>query len=216
MRMRRPSPASPARRSRAPPRSPSRFTNGGLGVAAQTTSRHLGARQIRAIPEGEDGFWQRAGEYWWQGMNAGEDDARLTVTGKYIALDRNFAVIAKGDFAWSAAFKSSEKPATYAPRGRYCYSHQCGRLRYGRRQCRQRRGADPHRRDAGRPAEQFNLPMAGCTARQLCGARRSTEQTQSLRKTWAAPAARATAAQSRNTRQAHTARQRTTTAVAKK
>jgi hypothetical protein len=118
MRMRRPSPASPASRSRAPPRSPSRFTNGGIGVAAQTTSRHLGARQIRAIPEGEDGFWQRAGEYWWQGMNAGEDDARLTVTGKYIALDRNFAVIAKGDFAWSAAFKSSEKPATYAPRGR--------------------------------------------------------------------------------------------------
>jgi hypothetical protein len=36
-----------------------------------------------AIPERQEGFWQRVGEYWWQGMNAGAPDSRLT--GKYIA-----------------------------------------------------------------------------------------------------------------------------------
>jgi Uncharacterized protein conserved in bacteria (DUF2272) len=58
----------------------------------------------QAVPEREEGFWQRVGEYWWQGMNAGEDDARLT--GKYIAPDRTFPVSDKGDYAWSAAFVS--------------------------------------------------------------------------------------------------------------
>lgn len=58
----------------------------------------------RAIPERQQGFWQRVGEYWWQGMNAGERDARLT--GKYIAPGRAFPVSEKGDYAWSAAFIS--------------------------------------------------------------------------------------------------------------
>jgi Uncharacterized protein conserved in bacteria (DUF2272) len=58
----------------------------------------------QAIPERQQGFWQRVGEYWWQGMNAGGRDARLT--GKYIGPGRVFPVSEKGDYAWSAAFIS--------------------------------------------------------------------------------------------------------------
>jgi hypothetical protein len=57
-----------------------------------------------AIPERQEGFWQRVGEYWWEGMNAGAEDAHLT--GKYIAPDRAFPVAEKADYAWSAAFIS--------------------------------------------------------------------------------------------------------------
>jgi hypothetical protein len=57
-----------------------------------------------AIPERQEGFWQRVGEYWWQGMNAGTDDTHLT--GKYIGLGRTFPVAEKADYAWSAAFIS--------------------------------------------------------------------------------------------------------------
>jgi hypothetical protein len=57
-----------------------------------------------AIPERQQGFWQRVGEYWWEGMNAGERDARLT--GKYVAADHVFPASEKADYAWSAAFIS--------------------------------------------------------------------------------------------------------------
>jgi hypothetical protein len=57
-----------------------------------------------AIPERQEGFWQRVGEYWWQGMNAGTPDSLLT--GKYIAPGEVFPVSEKGDYAWSAAFIS--------------------------------------------------------------------------------------------------------------
>lgn len=56
------------------------------------------------IPERQEGFWQRVGEYWWQGMNAGTPDSGLT--GKYIAPGEVFPVSEKGDYAWSAAFIS--------------------------------------------------------------------------------------------------------------
>lgn len=59
---------------------------------------------LNAIPERQQGFWQRVGEYWWQGMNAGERDARLT--GKYDAAGQVFPASEKGDYAWSAAFVS--------------------------------------------------------------------------------------------------------------
>jgi len=58
----------------------------------------------QTIPERQEGFWQRVGEYWWQGMNAGTPDSRLT--GKYIAPGEAFPVSEKGDYAWSAAFIS--------------------------------------------------------------------------------------------------------------
>jgi hypothetical protein len=57
-----------------------------------------------AIPERQEGFWQRVGEYWWQGMNAGEFAARNT--GKYDASGHEFPVAEKADYAWSAAFIS--------------------------------------------------------------------------------------------------------------
>jgi hypothetical protein len=31
-----------------------------------------------AIPERQEGFWQRVGEYWWEGQNAGEFANRYT------------------------------------------------------------------------------------------------------------------------------------------
>jgi hypothetical protein len=57
-----------------------------------------------AIPERQEGFWQRVGEYWWEGQNAGQGSARYT--GLY---DEDGDVIPpgkKGDYAWSAAFVS--------------------------------------------------------------------------------------------------------------
>ena len=61
-------------------------------------------RVADAIPERQQGFWQRVGEYWWEGQNAGEDAARYTglydEDGNIIPPDK------KGDYAWSAAFIS--------------------------------------------------------------------------------------------------------------
>jgi hypothetical protein len=54
--------------------------------------------------ERQPGLWQRIGEYWWQGMNAGEADARWT--GKHDGQGRAFPVPVNGDYAWSAAFIS--------------------------------------------------------------------------------------------------------------
>ena len=57
-----------------------------------------------AIPERQEGFWQRVGEYWWLGQNAGEGSARYT--GLYDADGNVIPVGKKGDYAWSAAFIS--------------------------------------------------------------------------------------------------------------
>jgi hypothetical protein len=54
--------------------------------------------------ERQPGLWQRVGEYWWEGTNAGEPDSRWT--GKHDAAGRVFPVAANGDYAWSAAFIS--------------------------------------------------------------------------------------------------------------
>ncbi len=59
---------------------------------------------LDAIPERQEGLWQRVGEYWWQGMNAGERDARYT--GKHDAKGKVFPARINGRFAWSAAFIS--------------------------------------------------------------------------------------------------------------
>ena len=57
-----------------------------------------------AIPERQEGFWQRVGEYWWQGQNAGEEAARYT--GLYDGTGAVIPPAKKGDYAWSAAFIS--------------------------------------------------------------------------------------------------------------
>jgi hypothetical protein len=55
-------------------------------------------------PEREPGLWQRVGEYWWLGLNAGAPEAAWT--GKHDATGAVFPADEDGDFAWSAAFVS--------------------------------------------------------------------------------------------------------------
>ena len=54
--------------------------------------------------ERQQGMWQRVGEYWWLGMNAGTPDAAWT--GKHDASGVVFPASADGQYAWSAAFVS--------------------------------------------------------------------------------------------------------------
>lgn len=53
-------------------------------------------------PERQQGLWQRVGEYWWLGLNAGDPDAAWT--GKHAANGAVFPAGEDGAFAWSAAF----------------------------------------------------------------------------------------------------------------
>jgi hypothetical protein len=54
--------------------------------------------------ERQPGLWQRVGEYWWEGLNAGAPEARWT--GKHDDKGHVFPVPLNGDYAWSAAFIS--------------------------------------------------------------------------------------------------------------
>ncbi len=56
------------------------------------------------MAERQPGLWQRVGEYWWEGMNAGEPAAAWT--GKHDAAGKVFPVPDNGQYAWSAAFIS--------------------------------------------------------------------------------------------------------------
>jgi hypothetical protein len=56
------------------------------------------------MAERQPGLWQRVGEYWWEGMNAGAPEAAWT--GKHDAQGHVFPVAVNGDYAWSAAFIS--------------------------------------------------------------------------------------------------------------
>jgi hypothetical protein len=55
-------------------------------------------------PERQQGLWQRVGEYWWLGLNAGAPEAAWT--GKHDENGVVFPADQDGDFAWSAAFVS--------------------------------------------------------------------------------------------------------------
>jgi hypothetical protein len=55
-------------------------------------------------PEREEGLWQRVGEYWWLGLNAGSAEAAWT--GKHDGRGAVFSTDIDGDYAWSAAFIS--------------------------------------------------------------------------------------------------------------
>ena len=55
-------------------------------------------------PERLPGLWQRVGEYWWLGLNAGSPESAWT--GKHDANGVVFDPSRDGDFAWSAAFVS--------------------------------------------------------------------------------------------------------------
>lgn len=55
-------------------------------------------------PEREQGLWQRIGEYWWLGLDAGSPESGWT--GRHDADGRVFPPSDDGRFAWSAAFVS--------------------------------------------------------------------------------------------------------------
>ena len=55
-------------------------------------------------PEREEGLWQRVGEYWWLGLNAGSAESGWT--GKHDGEGHVFAAEDDGEYAWSAAFVS--------------------------------------------------------------------------------------------------------------
>ena len=56
------------------------------------------------MPERQPGLWQRVGEYWWLGMNAGSPE--VAWTGKHDASGHVFPADQDGYYAWSAAFVS--------------------------------------------------------------------------------------------------------------
>lgn len=63
------------------------------------------ADSIRTIkPEREEGLWQRVGEYWWLGLNAGSKESGWT--GKHDGQGQVFPREDDGEYAWSAAFIS--------------------------------------------------------------------------------------------------------------
>ena len=75
-----------------------------------------------AKPERMEGLWQRVGEYWWLGMNAGSREAAWT--GKHDAHGRVFPAADDEDFAWSAAFISYVmRIAGAGPRFPYAPAH---------------------------------------------------------------------------------------------
>ena len=55
-------------------------------------------------PEREEGLWQRVGEYWWLGLNAGA--AEGSWTGMHDGHGAAFPAEVDGNYAWSAAFIS--------------------------------------------------------------------------------------------------------------
>ncbi len=63
------------------------------------------ADAIRSVkPEREVGLWQRVGEYWWLGLNAGSVESGWT--GRHDGHGALFPPGQDGDYAWSAAFIS--------------------------------------------------------------------------------------------------------------
>ncbi|MDR3505553.1 MAG: DUF2272 domain-containing protein [Acidocella sp.] len=66
-----------------------------------------GADYVQAeatMGERQQGLWQRIGEYWWEGMNAGDQTSGWT--GKHDGAGHVFPVPENGHYAWSAAFIS--------------------------------------------------------------------------------------------------------------
>lgn len=70
-------------------------------------------------PEREQGLWQRVGDYWWIGMDAGSDESGWT--GRNDGDGRVFPPSDDGRYAWSAAFVSYVMRAAGA-RGGFPYA----------------------------------------------------------------------------------------------
>jgi hypothetical protein len=56
------------------------------------------------VPERKPGLWQRVGEYWWEGIDAGTHETAWT--GMHDENGTTFELHRDSDFAWSAAFIS--------------------------------------------------------------------------------------------------------------
>jgi hypothetical protein len=73
-------------------------------------------------PERETGLWQRVGEYWWLGLDAGAAEASWT--GLHDAQGAVFPASDDGEYAWSAAFISYVmRIAGAGPRFPYSSNH---------------------------------------------------------------------------------------------
>ena len=70
----------------------------------QTVADPAGEATRTVKPEREQGLWQRVGEYWWLGLNAGSPESGWT--GKHDGHGAVFPPDQDGDYAWSAAFVS--------------------------------------------------------------------------------------------------------------
>jgi hypothetical protein len=72
--------------------------------------------------EREEGYWQRVGEYWWLGLDAGSAESGWT--GKHDGNGAVFPPDRDGEFAWSAAFISYVmRMAGAGPRFPYSAAH---------------------------------------------------------------------------------------------
>ncbi len=79
-------------------------------------------RSAASMPERAPGLWQRVGEYWWLGEDAGNPTAAWT--GKHDETGAEFPVSEDARYAWSAAFVSYVmRIAGAGPRFPYSASH---------------------------------------------------------------------------------------------
>ncbi len=78
--------------------------------------------QPEQMAERMSGLWQRVGDYWWLGMDAGTPESRWT--GEHDAAGAVFPAAESGRYAWSAAFVSYVmRVAGAGPRFPYSDAH---------------------------------------------------------------------------------------------
>ena len=65
-------------------------------------TNRVGGKVVKTLKARD--LWQRIGEYWWLGMDAGSEESGWT--GRHDGLGRTFAPEEDGKYAWSAAFIS--------------------------------------------------------------------------------------------------------------
>jgi hypothetical protein len=85
------------------------FSRGTVVAIAQREWRLFGQRVSEGEPltgqiERDPGLWQRVGEYWWIGLNAGSAESGWT--GKHDGMGQVFPPDSDETYAWSAAFVS--------------------------------------------------------------------------------------------------------------
>ncbi|MBV9249499.1 MAG: DUF2272 domain-containing protein [Acetobacteraceae bacterium] len=89
---------------------------------AEASTQRSGPVGPSSKPEREPGLWQRVGEYWWLGLNAGAPESGWT--GKHDGTGHIFPASADSEFAWSAAFVSYVmRMAGLGPHFPYAASH---------------------------------------------------------------------------------------------